>query len=421
MEEYGKILVIAMPAFLLLIIIEKAYGYFKGNDTAPLMDTVSSLSSGITNAVKDVLGVSVSILTYEWMESKVAIFTIENTILTYIIAFFVIDFYGYWTHRWSHQINIFWNKHAIHHSSEEFNLACALRQSISSFVNLFTFLLLPAAFLGVPAEVIASVLPLHLFLQFWYHTKHIGKMGILEKIIVTPSHHRVHHAINKEYLDKNHGQIFIFWDKWFGTFQEELKEVPAVFGITRPAQTWNPIKINFQHLWLLIQDAWRAENWKDKLRIWFMPTGWRPQGFEEKYPVYKIEDVYAFKKYQPNHSNLLTYYSIIQLFVTLGFVSLLFANVASIGLPTIFIYGLFVFVTIYSLTELMDTNPNAYFFELFRAFLGIGILYFYGDWFGLNEEFLVGNYILGMYFIVSFMISYYFSNYEFHTPTYLRS
>jgi alkylglycerol monooxygenase len=420
-EEYGKILVIAMPAFLLLIIIEKAYGYFKGNDTAPLMDTVSSLSSGITNAVKDVLGVSVSILTYEWMESKVAIFTIENTILTYIIAFFVIDFYGYWTHRWSHQINIFWNKHAIHHSSEEFNLACALRQSISSFVNLFTFLLLPAAFLGVPAEVIASVLPLHLFLQFWYHTKHIGKMGILEKIIVTPSHHRVHHAINKEYLDKNHGQIFIFWDKWFGTFQEELKEVPAVFGITRPAQTWNPIKINFQHLWLLIQDAWRAENWKDKLRIWFMPTGWRPQGFEEKYPVYKIEDVYAFKKYQPNHSNLLTYYSIIQLFVTLGFVSLLFANVASIGLPTIFIYGLFVFVTIYSLTELMDTNPNAYFFELFRAFLGIGILYFYGDWFGLNEEFLVGNYILGMYFIVSFMISYYFSNYEFHTPTYLRS
>lgn len=420
MEQYGKILIIAMPAFLFLIVIEKAYGYFKGNDTSPLMDTISSLSSGITNAVKDVLGVSVSILTYEWMVSKVALFSIENTILTYITAFIVIDFYGYWTHRWSHQINIFWNKHAIHHSSEEFNLACALRQSISSFVNLFTFLLLPAAFLGVPATIIAIVLPLHLFMQFWYHTKHIGKLGFLEKIIVTPSHHRVHHAINKEYLDKNHGQIFIFWDKWFGTFQEELQEVPAVFGITRPAQTWNPIKINFQHLWLLIKDAWRAENWKDKFRIWFMPTGWRPEGFEEKYPVHKIENVYAFEKYHPNHSNLLTYYSIIQLFVILGFVSYLFANVASIGLSTIFIYGFFVFVSIYSLTELMDTNPNAYFFELFRAFLGIGILYFYGDWFGLNQHFLVGNYILGMYFIVSFMISYYFSNYEFHTPTYLQ-
>jgi sterol desaturase/sphingolipid hydroxylase (fatty acid hydroxylase superfamily) len=412
-EEYGKILVIAMPAFLLLIVIEKAYGFFRGNDTAPLMDTVSSLSSGITNAVKDVLGISISILTYDWMVSKVAIFTIENTVLTYLIAFFVIDFYGYWTHRWSHQINIFWNKHAIHHSSEEFNLSCALRQSISSFVNLFTFLLIPAAFLGVPATVIAIVLPLHLFLQFWYHTKHIGKMGFLEKIIVTPSHHRVHHAINKEYLDKNHGQIFIFWDKWFGTFQEELKEVPAVYGITRPAQTWNPIKINFQHLWLLMQDAWRAENWKDKFTIWFKPTGWRPKGFEEKYPVHKIDDVYAFEKYNPKHSKFLTYYSIVQLLITLGFVSYLFAHIGTIGLPTIFIYGMFIFITIYSLTELMDTNPNAYFFELYRLLLGFGIVFFYGDWFGLNSLFLFSNYAVGFYFLTSFAFSYYFSTYEF--------
>ena len=402
-----------MPLFLLLIVIEKVYGYFRGNDTAPLMDTVSSLSSGITNAVKDILGLSISILTYEWMVSKVAIFTIENTILTYGIAFFVIDFYGYWTHRWSHQINIFWNKHAIHHSSEEFNLSCALRQSVSSFINLFTFLLIPAAFLGVPAKVIAIVLPLHLFLQFWYHTKHIGKMGFLEKIIVTPSHHRVHHAINKEYIDKNHGQIFIFWDKWFGTFQQELKEVPAVYGITRPARTWNPIKINFQHLWLLIQDACRAELWSDKLRIWFMPTGWRPQGFEEKYPVHKIKDVYSFEKYNPKHSKFLNYYSIVQFFITLGFVSYMFANIGTIGLPSIFIYGLFIFITVYSLTELMDTNSNAYFFELYRLFLGFGIVFFSGDWFGLKAIFSLSNYLLGFYFVASSSFSYYFSTYEF--------
>jgi sterol desaturase/sphingolipid hydroxylase (fatty acid hydroxylase superfamily) len=125
-------------------------------------------------------------------------------------------------------------------------------------------LLLPAALLGVPPTVIAVVAPLHLFAQFWYHTRHIGKMGFLEKIIVTPSHHRVHHAINKEYIDKNYGQIFIFWDKMFGTFQEELKEVPAVYGITRPVQTWNPLKINFLHMWLLMKDAWYTRSWKDK-------------------------------------------------------------------------------------------------------------------------------------------------------------
>jgi alkylglycerol monooxygenase len=151
--------------------------------------------------------------------------------------------------------------------------------------------------LGVPASVVAVVAPLHLFAQFWYHTQHINKMGFLEKIIVTPSHHRVHHAINKEYLDKNYGQIFIFWDKWFGTFQEELPDVKPVYGITRPVQTWNPIKINFMHLWLLVKDAWNTKSWKDKFRIWMMPTGWRPADVAEKYPVYKIEDVYNFEKY----------------------------------------------------------------------------------------------------------------------------
>jgi sterol desaturase/sphingolipid hydroxylase (fatty acid hydroxylase superfamily) len=273
MKEYAAILVYAMPIFLVLIIIEKLYGYYKGEDTAPIMDSVSSISSGMVNSLKDVLGLSITLLSYEWMSNHLALFQQEVSIASVLIAFIVIDFYGYWSHRLSHQINFLWNKHAIHHSSEEFNLSCALRQSISSFVNLFTFLLLPAAIVGVPAKVIAITLPIHLFLQFWYHTKHIKKMGVLEKIIVTPSHHRVHHAINPEYMDKNHGQIFIFWDKLFGTFQEELDDVPAVFGITRPAQTWNPFRINFQHLWLLISDAWRAENWKDKLTIWFQPTG----------------------------------------------------------------------------------------------------------------------------------------------------
>ncbi|MFN3640425.1 MAG: sterol desaturase family protein, partial [Flavobacterium sp.] len=191
MEQYGKILIIAMPVFLVLIIIEKVYGHFKGEDTVPLMDGISSISSGITNAVKDVLGISITLISYDWILQRISFFEVQNNVVTYIIAFFVIDFYGYWTHRWSHQINIFWNKHAIHHSSEEFNLACALRQSISSFVNLFTFLLIPAALMGVPSMVIAIVLPIHLFLQFWYHTRHIGKLGFLEKIIVTPSHHRV--------------------------------------------------------------------------------------------------------------------------------------------------------------------------------------------------------------------------------------
>jgi alkylglycerol monooxygenase len=413
MEEYGKILVVVMPIFLLLIALEKTYGYLKGEDTAPYMDTVSSVSSGMTNSVKDVLGISISLLTYEWLETKIALFHLEANIWAYLIAFITIDFYGYWSHRWSHQINFLWNKHAIHHSSEEFNLACALRQTVSSFVNLFTFLLIPAALLGVPSVVVAITLPIHLFLQFWYHTKHIKKMGFLEKILVTPSHHRVHHAINPEYIDKNHSQIFIFWDKLFGTFQEELDEVPPVFGITRPAQTWNPIRINFQHLWLLISDAWRAESWKDKLSIWFKPTGWRPENFEERYPVTKISDVYHFEKYGTKHSKKLMYWSIFQALVTLLLITYMYDSIGTIGLPHVFVYGAFIFVTVYSYTELMDARKTAVFWEALRFLFAMGLLYFYGDWFGLTHLLPVSTFILIGYFSISLAMSIYFVAVDF--------
>lgn len=415
MEEYGKILIIATPIFLVLIIIEKIYGIYKKEDTAPLIDSVSSISSGITNSVKDVLGLSLTFISYEWLVSKIAVFHFEASFLSYCIAFFVIDFYGYWSHRLAHQINFLWNKHAIHHSSEEFNLACALRQPIASLVNLFTFLLIPAALLGVPATVIAITLPLHLFLQFWYHTKHIKKMGFIEHILVTPSHHRVHHAINPEYLDKNHSQIFIFWDKLFGTFQAEIDEVPPVFGITRPAHTWNPIKINFQHLTLLIKDAWRAEKWKDKLVIWFKPTGWRPENFEEKYPVHKIENVYDFEKYGTQNSFKLIYWSVAQVLITLLFVTYLFDNIAKIGLPNIFVYGFFILITIYSYSELMDKSKYAIFWEGLRFVTAIAIIVYYSDWFGLNQLIPFANYIILTYLSFSFLATIYFVTVDFKT------
>ncbi len=408
MKEYAAVLVIAMPLFLALILIEKLYGYYKGEDTAPIMDSVSSISSGIINSLKDVLGLSVTLLSYEWMSQHLALFQQEITITSIIIAFIAIDFYGYWSHRLAHQINFLWNKHAIHHSSEEFNLSCALRQSISSFVNLFTFLLIPAAILGVPAKVIAITLPIHLFLQFWYHTKHIKKLGFLEQIIVTPSHHRVHHAINPEYMDKNHGQIFIFWDKLFGTYQEELDSIPAVFGISRPAQTWNPFRINFQHLWLLISDAWRAENWKYRFTIWFKPTGWRPENFEEKYPVTKISNVYSFNKYGTQHSNILMYWSAIQMFVTLGLVSYLYLSIAQMELQNIFIYGTFIFISVYSYTELMDTNNYSLFWESVRFVFGIGIISYFGNWFNIDANIPFGTLIVISYLVISLGVNIYF-------------
>lgn len=409
MAAYGQILLFAMPIFLLLVLFEKWYGWRKGFDTVRSIDMISSLSSGVTNVLKDVLGLSVAIISYGWLVNHLALTHVKATWLTYVIAFVALDFAGYAVHALNHRVNFFWNAHIVHHSSEEFNLACALRQSVSVFVKLFVILLLPAAAFGVPQEVIAVVAPLHLFAQFWYHTRHINKMGWLEKIIVTPSHHRVHHAINPEYMDKNYGQIFILWDKWFGTFQEELPGVPAVYGVTRPVRTWNPIKINFQHMTLLIKDAWRTRSWKDKLRIWFMPTGWRPADVDEKYPVYKIEDVYDFEKYNtPVHKGVLAW-AWVQLIVLLLLLSFLFGNIAAIGKPDIFIYGGFIFMYVYAFTELLDGNKYAFIWEIIKAGLGIAILLYKGDWFGLSNWNSNLKYIVLIYFVISLAVTLYLS------------
>lgn len=408
METYGKILLIAMPSFLLLVFFEKFWGWRKGRDTIRHLDAISSICSGITNATKDVLGLSITIISYSWMVTHFALIHIPSSFGLYLIAFVSLDLAGYLVHRINHEYNFFWNAHIIHHSSEEFNLACALRQNISIFFRVFTLFLIPAALLGVPAQVIAVVAPLHLFAQFWYHTQHIGKLGFLEKIIVTPSHHRVHHAINKEYLDKNYGQIFIFWDKWFNSFQEELPDVPPVYGITRPVQTWNPVKINFMHLWLLVKDAWRTKNIRDKFRIWLMPTGWRPADVAEKYPVFTIENVYRFEKYDSKSSPFFIAWSWIQLAILILLLSYFFGNIASIGIPGIFVYGGFIFLYVYAFTELMSMNSQAWFWELVKATYGVGIIYHQRDWFGINQVFPYFDILFIGYFLLSTGFSFYF-------------
>ena len=237
-------------------------------------------------------------------------------------------------------------------------------------------------------------------------------MGFLEHILVTPSHHRVHHAINKEYMDKNLSQIFIFWDKLFGTFQQELDDVKPVYGVTRPVKTWNPVKINFIHLWLLIKDAWRTKSIKDKFRIWFMPTGWRPEDVKEKYPVDYIADPYNQKKFDTPASKTFIAWSWSQMFFNYFLLIYFFAFIAQIDKPHIFYYGAFVFISIYAYTELMDGNRYAFYMELIKSLIGLYIIYYYGDWFYSSQHWPWYHYIVASYLIVSVFVTAYFAFYE---------
>jgi sterol desaturase/sphingolipid hydroxylase (fatty acid hydroxylase superfamily) len=409
MEAYAQALLYAIPVFLLLILAEAFYSWKIGMSINRGADMISSLSSGISNIVKDVLGLSIAIISYAWLVKRVAIFDLGHQWYVYAFAFVAKDFAGYWIHRMEHRVNIFWNRHIIHHSSEEFNLSCALRQPISevfSFVGLF---LLPAALIGIPADVIAIIAPIQLFIQFWYHTRLIDKMGFLEKVIVTPSHHRVHHAINPEYIDKNYSQIFIIWDKLFGTFQPELKEVPPVYGVKRPVHTWNPMLIGVQHFWLVLRDFIQTKNWIDKLRIWFMPTGWRPADVAERRPVQLIENVYAVDKYDTHISSRLLVWSWFQWCMVLVFTLYLFFRFGEIGFPMVLLFGLFIWTSVFSITSLMDKAGYALIAEIVR--FGVVILAFFigkGDWFSISEIWTGGPYLILVFASISLATTIYF-------------
>ncbi|MDG2475802.1 MAG: sterol desaturase family protein [Flavobacteriaceae bacterium] len=404
MDTYANILLITIPIFLVLIIVEVSYGVWKKDQKHSYMDTISSLSSGFTNLLVDILGLGIIIFSYPFFYERLKIIELEESILLYFIAFVCVDFASYCHHRLKHSINIFWNMHVIHHSSEEFNLACALRQSITNNLGIGILFLIPAALLGVPPKMISILGPLHLFGQFWYHTRHIGKLGWLEYILVTPSQHRVHHAINKEYIDKNLAAIFCIWDRAFGTFQEELDDVPCVYGTLKPVNTWNPILINFQHLWYLIQDAWHTNNVADKFKIWFMPTGWRPQDIISKYPRNIVEDVYNQEKYKLKY-NLLHKIFVGFHFLTLNVVLFIFLNTFSnLTLFDKSAYLILIFSTIFSFSSIMDGFKWSISFEFVRILIGFTVIVLQGELQLTNNPSI--TMFLFSYLIISFVLNF---------------
>ena len=414
MEAYATALTYAIPGFILLIIIEHIFSLFMGIQTNRAMDVISSLSSGMTNTLKSLMGLTVVILSYEWMVDHLAIFEIKSSPALYLLAFIGLDFAGYWSHRFNHEVNVFWNRHIIHHSSEEFNLACALRQNVSAIVNIYFFLYIPMALFGIPAYTVAVIAPIHFFAQFWYHTRLIHKMGFLEYILVTPSHHRVHHAINPEYIDKNYSEIFIIWDKLFGTFQEELADVPPVYGVKKAVKTWNPFLINFMHVWQIAKDAWHTQHWWDKVRVWFMPTGWRPEDVQIKYPIEYTTDVYTRKKYRTESSTIFVAWCWGQLLMMLVLMYYILVRIADFAFVDILLYATFLMITIFSFTSAMDKHWLAIPAEVLKVCLGAFLIFKMKGWYSLDQYIPAATVLVIVYMAASLLSTIYFMWVENH-------
>ncbi len=286
----------AVPFFFLLIALELLADRWRGVSTYRLADAINSLSAGVLSTTVGLLTKVVGLLTYTFAWQHWGVFELSaQNIWVWIFAFVFYDFCYYWNHRLGHERNVLWAAHSVHHQSEEYNLSTALRQTSTGWIFGWVFYL-PMALLGIPPLVFLTVAALNLLYQFWVHTRHIPKLGWFEWVFISPSNHRVHHAQNTVYMDRNYGGVFIVWDRLFGTFQEELDAEPVVFGVTTPLASWNPLWANLQFYAALWQDAVRAESVADKLRIWFMRTGWRPADVAAKYPQAKA-DLAQFKKF----------------------------------------------------------------------------------------------------------------------------
>lgn len=270
---------IAIPFFILAMLVELAYGAWKQHQTYRLNDAVASLMMGSLSQLMGVLRLSFSAVVFTSAVEFAGIVPWQATAWWYwVAAFIAYDFCYYWKHRCGHEWRIMWASHSAHHQSEEYNLSTALRQTSTDYIG-FVFYL-PMYLAGTPVYVMISVGTLNLVYQFWVHTQHVDRMGMLDYLLVTPSNHRVHHAKNPRYIDKNYGGFLIVWDRLFGTFCDEQRDEKPIYGITHGLRSWNPIWANAVVWWDTLILAVKAPRWRDKISVWFKGPGWFPQGLE---------------------------------------------------------------------------------------------------------------------------------------------
>ncbi len=304
---------LSVPIFFILIGVELAYTVYKKLDYYRLNDSVSNLSQGVGSQLIGILLKTATFFSYLYIYNHWRFYEFPNTIWTWLLLFIGVDFFYYWFHRMSHEVNALWAAHIVHHQSEEYNLTVALRQSW--FQGGFSWVFyLPLAFTGFEPIMFLTVSSFNTLYQFWIHTRAIGTMGFLELLINTPSHHRVHHGSNPKYIDKNHGGTLIIWDRLFGTFQKEEDDV--VYGITKPLASWNPVWANFHYWSDLVQTAGRSKGAKDKINVFIKPPGWSPEYLGGMQHPLEI-DKNSYSKYSPAYSLALNPYILTQFLIAL--------------------------------------------------------------------------------------------------------
>lgn len=312
--------ILSIPLYFLLIGFELVYQLIKQAKLYRTNDAISNISCGISSQVTGALWGVLSIAMYQFVYEYGALLQIPDTWWTWLILFVLVDFFYYWFHRSSHEINFLWNTaHVVHHQSEDYNLSVALRQA--SLGGVFSMLFyLPLALMGFSAYAFLTVKGLNLIYQFWIHTEAINKMPRwFEYVFNTPSHHRVHHGRNPKYIDRNHAGTLMIWDRMFGTFQQE--EEKPTYGVTKPTNTWNPVWANILPIVDMTNQVKATPGFWNKLKVLFYKPGWQPVELGG-YQLAPEVDKKTYRKFDVHPHMPMIRYVFVQFILILGFASL---------------------------------------------------------------------------------------------------
>jgi sterol desaturase/sphingolipid hydroxylase (fatty acid hydroxylase superfamily) len=325
-----RIMFWAIPGYFLLMAIELSVAWWRGRRVYRVNDAINSIGLGMLSQIVGVFTKVATVGLYAWTHAHAALFELPvDSPWVWFGALLLYDFCYYWLHRCGHEVGVLWAAHVVHHQSERYNLSTALRQTSSGALLGWLFYL-PMAVLGVPPEVFAVVAAIDLLYQYWIHTELVGRLGWFDRVFASPSNHRVHHAVNDRYLDRNYGGILILWDRMFGTFIEEDPAEPPKFGTRAPLRSWNPLWANLEVYVALAKDAWHARRWRDKLRVWIAPPGWRPADVAERFPKPPFD--FDRVEFDPPLSRAATGYGVLQFVVMLGLGTLFLQNVPQLSI-----------------------------------------------------------------------------------------
>lgn len=355
-----NILAFAVPLFVSFMILEYVVARRKKLPYFNLHHSIANISVGIAERLMDVWVVGIFYFVYDYLQQHYGLFHIKPNLLLWILLLLCTDFMWYWYHRLAHEINIFWAAHIVHHQSEDFNYTVSARITVlQAFIRTGFWSVLPL--IGFPAPMITSILLVHGLYPFFIHTRLIGKLGILEYIFVTPSHHRVHHASNEQYLDKNYGDVFIIWDKLFGTFQKEEDDIEIKYGLTHPLKSYSFLWQHFHFLAELTYAVRRTKGTWNKFRLLFS----RPEHIDPA--VREIAET-RFRIRQSNapFDKPLNRYVIWQIGLTIGllFIFILFEHY--IPLAQQVLITLAILLTLINCGAIMEQKQWIYYLEFLR-------------------------------------------------------